>query len=289
MVTEKKPYQVDWLKLLESDDEYGEVLATEFSSTLGLSDLSEQQDDLLDEPKSEINNGETKTTELSDNSEIDLQMNEDENKNDIDSGLGISSTFLDNYESNSDIGLNSQSSDISVKDEQYQTPPSNKRQHFKRTYYNRTYSPASSICSLEKPKKFPRFHEKRFEHETNSTIIQRRQKQIDYGKNTIGYQNYLKQVSKRNRIKDSIYTPNKYIKYSRRSWDQQIKLWRIRLHEYDPPELKNRAIEKSFDNNSVIRKLEFDSITVKGEIDKDEGNAENICTKIDISDIIDKL
>lgn len=282
MVNEKKPYQVDWLKLLESDDEYGDVLATEFSSTLGLSELSEQQDDLLEEPKSEINEDETKTTEFS-NSEIDLQIAEDEIKNDIDSGLGISSGFLDNYESNSDTGLNSQSSDVSVKDEEYQTPPKNKRQFFKRTYYNRNHSPASSICSLEKPRKFPRFHEKQVEHETNSVIIQRRQKQIDYGKNTIGYQNYVKQVSKRNRAKDSIYTPNKYIKYSRRSWDQQIKLWRIRLHAYDPPEFKNHSIEESFDNNSVIRKLEFDSITVKNDMN-DNGNSE-----IDISDIIDKF
>ncbi|RWS09567.1 histone RNA hairpin-binding protein-like protein [Dinothrombium tinctorium] len=75
---------------------------------------------------------------------------------------------------------------------------------------------------------------KRMEFETDLKALERKQKQIDYGKNTIGYQNYLKAVPKFKRSQNDLHTPNKYIKYSRRSWDMQIKIWRKFLHRYDP-------------------------------------------------------
>ncbi|KAF2899196.1 hypothetical protein ILUMI_06983 [Ignelater luminosus] len=72
------------------------------------------------------------------------------------------------------------------------------------------------------------------EYETDSRVLARRQKQIDFGKNTVGYDNYIRTVPKDNRKADDPATPNRHMKYSRRAWDGLIKQWRLRLHKYDP-------------------------------------------------------
>lgn len=77
------------------------------------------------------------------------------------------------------------------------------------------------------------------ELETDELTLQRRQKQIDYGKNTIGYDNYLKEIPKQMRRREHPKTPPKHLKFSRRAWEGLIKSWRIRLHAFDPSGAEN--------------------------------------------------
>eukprot|EP01138_Halocafeteria_seosinensis_P009592 gb/GECG01009802.1/.p1 GENE.gb/GECG01009802.1/~~gb/GECG01009802.1/.p1 ORF type:complete len:282 (+),score=31.78 gb/GECG01009802.1/:1-846(+) len=66
--------------------------------------------------------------------------------------------------------------------------------------------------------------------------IQQRQRQIDFGKNTAGYDRYIKLVPKHKRKPTDPQTPNPTRKYSKRMWDSMVRTWRKRLHQWDPPE-----------------------------------------------------
>lgn len=71
--------------------------------------------------------------------------------------------------------------------------------------------------------------------ETDAAVLSRRQKQIDYGKNTLAYERFVETVPRSERTRDHPRTPNKYGKYSRRAFDGLVKIWRKQLHYYDPP------------------------------------------------------
>lgn len=74
----------------------------------------------------------------------------------------------------------------------------------------------------------------RADRECDEERLASRQKQIEFGKNTVGYERYLSAVPKAQRKRGHPRTPDKLQICSRRSWNGQIVVWRRSLHAFDP-------------------------------------------------------
>ena len=64
----------------------------------------------------------------------------------------------------------------------------------------------------------------------------RRQRDIDMGKVTKKYAEYILRIPKPLREKHHPRTPNKFRLVSRRAWDGMIKKWRKHIHNYEDME-----------------------------------------------------
>jgi hypothetical protein len=72
--------------------------------------------------------------------------------------------------------------------------------------------------------------------ETDPHKLKQRAKQIEFGKNTIGYQNYTNRVPRRSRVpgnKSHPVTPRINKVVSKRNFDGQVRAWRRALHQWD--------------------------------------------------------
>ena len=93
-----------------------------------------------------------------------------------------------------------------------------------------------------------------FAVEEDPVVLARRQKQIEYGKNTLAYQQYKEAVPRSQRLGYHPRTPVKRRVQSRRRWDNAVKCWRIHLHYWnDPVKLAElRSQESASDTSSVM-------------------------------------
>lgn len=82
-----------------------------------------------------------------------------------------------------------------------------------------------------------------YKEETDENVLKRREKQIEYGKNTLGYSRYCKRIPKQKRRPYHPETPPKHLKCSRRTWDGMVRVWRRQLHHWDPPSESSQSLD----------------------------------------------
>lgn len=99
------------------------------------------------------------------------------------------------------------------------------------------------------------------EKETDEKTLQRRQKQIDYGKVTVDYEDYTEQVPRDQRKAFHPRTPDKFQKASRRHFDSQIKNWKKAIHNWRDlgEQSDNRVQAKATRNITANVKIEEES------------------------------
>ena len=90
-------------------------------------------------------------------------------------------------------------------------------------------------------------------------FITKIKKQIDYGKVTVDYEEYLVSVPKSSRKAFHPRTPDKYQKTSRRGFDSQIKNWKIKIHNWQNLDKKGKfgSKKKAFEAFNLLFETNF--------------------------------
>lgn len=81
--------------------------------------------------------------------------------------------------------------------------------------------------------------------ETDSTILTRRQKQIEYCKRTDDYKIYAREIPRQSRGFTMPKTPDMNRKYSRRQWDGAVKRWKTQVHATGRDLVKSQSSSSS--------------------------------------------
>lgn len=115
--------------------------------------------------------------------------------------------------------------------------------------------PIIEECNFVKPEPRPVV-----EREQDPVVLERRTKQIDYGKNTLDYERYSTRIRREDRANNMPRTPNKHRKYSRRQWDGLVKSWKQSVHRIGQTLIKT---EEPFEVGSWSEEcdMEFPDLT----------------------------
>jgi histone RNA hairpin-binding protein len=270
LLTRRKKFERDWAELCDSEEDEDKQWSQMLDKMNTSLSCNENEDNHQTDDKDE------NKMETSDRFDDHLDKDcVDENVKENDSGLGVSEISSDDFSHSITISSTpkfSTKKSVSV-DQLFQFMNSSPKKQREETNDDNIFrTPKTSRVrrsifgqSNAHNKRLPprkcsqsRHNDSSVEYETDMSVIRRRQKQIDYGKNTIGYQKYIELTPKNKRKREDPTTPEKFIKYSRRSWDQQIKMWRKRLHEFDPPEV--RAQNLDIDCSDFLSDTSFESM-----------------------------
>eukprot|EP00981_Chlorochromonas_danica_P004529 scaffold912_cov187-Ochromonas_danica.AAC.7 len=107
---------------------------------------------------------------------------------------------------------------------------------------------------------------------TDPHKIEQRVKQIQFGKNTLGYDHYISAVPKEKRGHPAIHprTPNPYEDMPKRQFDGTVKAWRRSLHKWDNPDYRPVVFNRR-DQNVGLGKRKLDDSSTASE-EREEGN-----------------
>ncbi|XP_018568654.1 histone RNA hairpin-binding protein [Anoplophora glabripennis] len=211
---------------LKREDVSKTELKTEFSYNENSNDMLEESylDNIDDKLKSKILNTPNKITDI---------LTEDSNPSPFNKELFKNFKIGQGYGSPEQHGSKHESRK-SVKRSVFTRLSPYKKYSNEDTSLNSQPTTAKKRAGTHTSPELPRKRTKPLEPESDPLTLSRRQKQIDFGKNTTGYDNYINTVPRNERKREDPQTPNKFVKYSRRGWDGLIKQWRIKLHKYDP-------------------------------------------------------
>jgi len=105
----------------------------------------------------------------------------------------------------------------------------------KRHHIHQKKENCHNISRNETEIRFPRLDPEKKEH---ARRIHQRQRMVSYGKNTVGYDEYIKKIPKHKRKPRSLehpMTPDAGADIPNKRWLGLVKAWRKGLHKYDPP------------------------------------------------------